>query len=328
MDIVHVTPELNLYDNNWPIWTYQEQLPPAKFIFDDEDRRGMAIDSIVSGGCIVSGAAVRRSLLFSDVRIDERSVVEDSVILPKVRIGRNAVIKRAILDKRCRIPDGMRSASIARRMRAASTSPRRASRWSRPKCSGSRCMGSGSRNPSGRPGMSEAAQAGAGLSLAHAPAGLPRPRHGRIPPAVDLPARPEGLHRHGGAPGAASAGARRGELRAGAARPDRGLRAAVRRRRLPRPAAAPAGARVPRPSGEDERALLLATCLPGNHARMVAPYPRFERLHQALPPIDGQGEAASRYLSGAYFRRPAGLVPPGVDRRDRAAHEPRRCWRS
>ena len=108
MDIVHVTPELNLYDNNWPIWTYQEQLPPAKFIFDDEDRRGKAIDSIVSGGCIISGAAVRRSLLFSDVRIEERSVVEDSVILPKVRIGRNAVIKRAILDKRCRIPDGMK----------------------------------------------------------------------------------------------------------------------------------------------------------------------------------------------------------------------------
>jgi glucose-1-phosphate adenylyltransferase len=108
MDIVHVIPELNLYDDNWPIWTYQEQLPPAKFIFDDEDRRGMAIDSLVSGGCIVSGAAVRRSLLFSDVRIDERSVVEDSVILPKVRIGRHAVVKRAIVDKRCRIPDGMR----------------------------------------------------------------------------------------------------------------------------------------------------------------------------------------------------------------------------
>jgi glucose-1-phosphate adenylyltransferase len=108
MDIVHVTPELNLYDNNWPIWTYQEQLPPAKFIFDDEDRRGKAIDSIVSGGCIVSGAAVRRSLLFSDVCIEERSVVEDSVILPKVRIGRNVVVKRAIIDKRCRIPDGMR----------------------------------------------------------------------------------------------------------------------------------------------------------------------------------------------------------------------------
>jgi glucose-1-phosphate adenylyltransferase len=108
MDIVSVTPELNLYDDAWPIWTYQEQLPPAKFVFDDEDRRGMAIDSMVSGNCIISGAAVRRSLLFSGVRVEERSTVEDSVILPKVHIGRNAVIRRAIVDKRCRIPDGMR----------------------------------------------------------------------------------------------------------------------------------------------------------------------------------------------------------------------------
>jgi glucose-1-phosphate adenylyltransferase len=107
MDITQVVPELNLYDEEWPVWTHQEQLPPAKFVFDDDDRRGKAIDSIVSGGCIVSGAAVRRSLLFSGVRIEERSVVEDSVILPKVQIGRNAIIKRAILDKRCRIPDGM-----------------------------------------------------------------------------------------------------------------------------------------------------------------------------------------------------------------------------
>ncbi len=107
MDIIRVTPELNLYDESWPIWTYQEQLPPAKFVFDDEDRRGMAVDSMVSGNCIISGAAVRRSMLFSGVRAEERSVVEDSVILPKVRIGKNVVIRRAIIDKRCRIPDGM-----------------------------------------------------------------------------------------------------------------------------------------------------------------------------------------------------------------------------
>jgi len=107
MDVIRVTPDLNLYDEDWPIWTYQEQLPPAKFIFDDEDRRGMAVDSMVSGNCIISGAAVRRSLLFSGVRVEERSVVEDSVILPKVLIGRNVVIRRAVLDKRCRIPDGM-----------------------------------------------------------------------------------------------------------------------------------------------------------------------------------------------------------------------------
>jgi glucose-1-phosphate adenylyltransferase len=108
MDIIRVTPELNLYDDTWPIWTYQEQLPPAKFVFDDDDRRGMAVDSMVSGNCIISGAVVRRSLLFSGVRVEERSVVEDSVILPKVKIGRDVVIRRAILDKRCRIPDGMR----------------------------------------------------------------------------------------------------------------------------------------------------------------------------------------------------------------------------
>ena len=107
MDVIRVTPELNLYDEDWPIWTYQEQLPPAKFVFDDEDRRGMAVDSMVSGNCIISGAAVRRSLLFSGVRVEERSLIEDSVILPKVSIGRNATIRRAVIDKRCRIPDGM-----------------------------------------------------------------------------------------------------------------------------------------------------------------------------------------------------------------------------
>jgi glucose-1-phosphate adenylyltransferase len=106
MELTKVVPELNMYDRNWPIWTYQEQLPPAKFVFDDEDRRGMAIDSMVSGGCILSGAAVRRSLLYSDVRIESRSVVEDSVVLPNVRIGSNVVLKRTIIDRRCEIPDG------------------------------------------------------------------------------------------------------------------------------------------------------------------------------------------------------------------------------
>ncbi len=108
MDVIRVTPELNLYDDSWPIWTHQEQLPPAKFVFDDDGRRGMAVDSMTSGDCIISGAAVRRSLLFSSVRVEERSQVEDSVILPKVRIGRDVVIRRAILDKRCHIADGMR----------------------------------------------------------------------------------------------------------------------------------------------------------------------------------------------------------------------------
>ena len=73
LELVHVRPELNIYDEDWPIWTYQVQQPPAKFILDEEGRRGMAINSMVSGGCIISGAVVRESLLFSDVRIDERT---------------------------------------------------------------------------------------------------------------------------------------------------------------------------------------------------------------------------------------------------------------
>jgi glucose-1-phosphate adenylyltransferase len=108
MDVTKVVPELNLYDEEWPIWTYQEQLPPAKFIFDDEGRRGMALDSMVSGGCIISGATVRRSLLFSGVRVEQGSLIEDSVVLPKVQVGAGVVIRRAVIDKRCRIPDGMR----------------------------------------------------------------------------------------------------------------------------------------------------------------------------------------------------------------------------
>jgi len=108
LDLVHVTPDLNLYDETWPIWTYQEQLPPAKFVFDDEGRRGTAIDSMVSGGCIVSGATVRRSLLFSRVRVHSYCTVEDSVILGDVDIGRDSVVRRAVIDKHCRLPAGTR----------------------------------------------------------------------------------------------------------------------------------------------------------------------------------------------------------------------------
>ncbi|WP_304302907.1 glucose-1-phosphate adenylyltransferase, partial [Chromatium okenii] len=82
LELIGVTPPLNLYDKKWPIWTYQEQLPPAKFVFDDADRRGMAVDSMVSGGCVISGATVRHSLLFSNVRVNSYACVSDSVILP------------------------------------------------------------------------------------------------------------------------------------------------------------------------------------------------------------------------------------------------------
>lgn len=106
MELVGVTPELNLYDEDWPIWTYQEQLPPAKFVFDSDDRRGMAMDSMVSGGCVISGATIRHSLLFSKVRIESWSYVQDAVVLPNVEIGRHCRIRRAVIDKGCKIPDG------------------------------------------------------------------------------------------------------------------------------------------------------------------------------------------------------------------------------
>jgi len=106
LELIGVTPPLNLYDETWPIWTYQEQLPPAKFVFDDEDRRGMAVDSMVSGGCIISGATVRHSLLFSNVRINSFSYVQDSVILPDVDVSRNCEIRNAVIDRGCRIPEG------------------------------------------------------------------------------------------------------------------------------------------------------------------------------------------------------------------------------
>jgi glucose-1-phosphate adenylyltransferase len=106
LELTKVTPDLNLYDEEWPIWTYQEQLPPAKFVFDEEDRRGLAIDSMVSGGCIISGASIRRSLLFSQVRVNSFSEVEDAVILPNVDIGRHCTIRNAVIDKHCKIPAG------------------------------------------------------------------------------------------------------------------------------------------------------------------------------------------------------------------------------
>lgn len=106
LELIGITPELNLYDNEWPIWTYQEQLPPAKFIFDDDDRRGMAVDSMVSGGCIISGGIVRNSLLFSNVVVNSYTEINDSVILPEVTIGDHCRLTKVILDKGCRIPDG------------------------------------------------------------------------------------------------------------------------------------------------------------------------------------------------------------------------------
>ena len=106
IELASVTPELNMYDAQWPIWTYQEQLPPAKFVFDDDGRRGMAVDSMVSGGCLISGSTVRRSVLFSNVHVHSFSSVEESVVLPDVDIGRDCRIRRAVIDKGCSIPPG------------------------------------------------------------------------------------------------------------------------------------------------------------------------------------------------------------------------------
>jgi glucose-1-phosphate adenylyltransferase len=107
LELIGITPELNLYDQEWPIWTYQEQLPPAKFVFDEEERRGMAVDSMVSGGCIISGATVRHSLLYSNVTVNSFANVEDSVILPDVDVGRGARLKKVVVDQGCMIPKGM-----------------------------------------------------------------------------------------------------------------------------------------------------------------------------------------------------------------------------
>ena len=108
LDLTDPLPELDMYDKEWPIWTYQEQLPPAKYVFDDDDRRGMSVDSLVSGGCIISGAHVRRSVLFSSVRIHSYSTIEESVLLPQVDVGTGCHLKRVVVDNGCHIPAGMR----------------------------------------------------------------------------------------------------------------------------------------------------------------------------------------------------------------------------
>jgi glucose-1-phosphate adenylyltransferase len=105
MELVAPIPELNLYDKLWPIWTYQEQLPPAKFVWEQDDRRGEALNSLVSGGCIVSGATIRRSICFSNVKVMSYSDVHESVLLPGVEVAQNCIIRKAIIDRRAIIPE-------------------------------------------------------------------------------------------------------------------------------------------------------------------------------------------------------------------------------
>ena len=106
LELIDITPELNLYDDDWPIWTHQAQQPPAKFVFDDEERRGTAVDSMVSGGCIISGSTVRHSVLFSNVEVHSYSTIEDCVVLPDVSVGRNCALKKVVLDKGCIVSEG------------------------------------------------------------------------------------------------------------------------------------------------------------------------------------------------------------------------------
>jgi glucose-1-phosphate adenylyltransferase len=107
MDLTDVLPQLDLYDRSWPIWTFAEINPPAKFVHDQHGRRGHAISSLVSGGCIVSGATVRHSLLFTRVHLRSYAQVDNAVILPEVEVGRGAQLTRVIVDRGVRIPAGL-----------------------------------------------------------------------------------------------------------------------------------------------------------------------------------------------------------------------------
>jgi glucose-1-phosphate adenylyltransferase len=107
VDLTDTVPELDLYDQDWPIWTYGEVTPPAKFVHDLEGRRGLAVSSLVSGGCIVSGSSIRRALLFTGVRVNSFSALEDAIVLPRVNIGRNASLKKVVIDSDVVIPEGL-----------------------------------------------------------------------------------------------------------------------------------------------------------------------------------------------------------------------------
>jgi glucose-1-phosphate adenylyltransferase len=107
IDLTEVIPQLDLYDSEWPIWTYAEVTPPAKFVHDADGRRGQAISSLVSGGCIISGASLHRSLLFTGVHMHSFASIENTVVMPYVDIGRSAWLRNVIIDRGVRIPEGL-----------------------------------------------------------------------------------------------------------------------------------------------------------------------------------------------------------------------------
>nr|WP_254702354.1 MULTISPECIES: glucose-1-phosphate adenylyltransferase [unclassified Roseivivax] len=107
LDLTNFAPELDLWDKDWPIWTYAEATPPAKFIHDEADRRGSAISSMVSGGCIISGSEIRESLLFTQVHTNSYSSLERAVVLPRVYVSRKAQLKNVVIDRGVHIPEGL-----------------------------------------------------------------------------------------------------------------------------------------------------------------------------------------------------------------------------
>ncbi|MFM8746039.1 MAG: glucose-1-phosphate adenylyltransferase [Aestuariivirga sp.] len=107
IDLTETLPALDLYDQNWPIWTYSEVTPPAKFVHDLEGRRGSAVASLVSGGCIVSGSSIKHSMLSPNVRVNSFSEIEEAVVLPSVRIHRNVRLKKVVIDTSVVIPEGL-----------------------------------------------------------------------------------------------------------------------------------------------------------------------------------------------------------------------------
>jgi len=107
LDLASITPELDIYDTDWPIWTYQRQLPPAKFVLDRDGKHGMTVNTIVSGGCIVSGSEVSSSVLFSGVRVHSFCKINEAVLLPDVEVGRACRLHRVVIDRGCNIPDEM-----------------------------------------------------------------------------------------------------------------------------------------------------------------------------------------------------------------------------
>ncbi len=105
LDLASITPELDIYDTDWPIWTYQRQLPPAKFVLDREGRHGMTVNTIVSGGCIVSGSQVSSSVLFSGVRVHSFCTINEAVLLPDVQIGQGSRLNKVVIDRACILPE-------------------------------------------------------------------------------------------------------------------------------------------------------------------------------------------------------------------------------